>query len=385
MNNRKQALLSYIEDKASLLSLRELRNISSRLMARIDPKERFTFNARTNTADICATVVGTQYEGRGARIENVATAMPLQLVREPNNVYDRNAISVRNLQGESLGNLSDELADVLSPLLDNGEAQLQNIQADYVEPLSRCSGKEKKALLYVSFSVKLQKQEPPKESGCTVCLLGGEQGNDFMKKMQAVMGSAATFTHRTWAQELRVLYCKMGLSQAKLIFELYNRYCNEYDESYNETGYFGLDNLEDEVLSARQKMRSEKNPDLDYSAPPDRTKSLLKFALEQIEKEPERYGAVKDAFASVSDDDYKPLQRIFEKDSLEEEAYYWIDQTSVSKQEFNKLSVNGFSHWYEVAELYAPGKLPFDLTDEDTTGIFGTDKFAAFADLSYGC
>jgi hypothetical protein len=40
---------------------------------------------------------------------------------------------------------------------------------------------------------------------------------------------------------------------------------------------------------------------------------------------------------------------------------------------------------YNVAELFAPGELPFDLNDPDTVSVFGTGKFEALADLSYGC
>ena len=42
-------------------------------------------------------------------------------------------------------------------------------------------------------------------------------------------------------------------------------------------------------------------------------------------------------------------------------------------------------HHYEVLELMDPSDLPFDPSDTDMVGVFGFDRFVAFADLSYGC
>ena len=106
--------------------------------------------------------------------------------------------------------------------------------------------------------------------------------------------------------------------------------------------------------------------------------------LEQIKKNPKRYSSIKKYIENCADD-YAIIECVFESDSIGEEKYYWIDQAPVTEQEYNSETGWGFNHWYEVAELFEAGKLPFDLTDEDTVSIFGTNKFVAFADLSYGC
>jgi SWI/SNF-related matrix-associated actin-dependent regulator of chromatin subfamily A3 len=47
----------------------------------------------------------------------------VRLVREPNNVYDRNAIRVDNLRGEKVGHVKAAMAKMLAPLMD-GSARL---------------------------------------------------------------------------------------------------------------------------------------------------------------------------------------------------------------------------------------------------------------------
>ena len=290
-SSEKYRFLSWLKEKGDLQSVLTIPNVADGIRSVIDAKEQFIYDNRSNSAKLCVQVQGTQYEGRGPRIESIQKGNPLKLRREPDNAFNANNIAVQNKAGKSLGNLPADLANVLSPLLDSGEAELHNIQASHVEPLSKRSAKAKRALLYVSFTVKLKKTDYSKLAGCTLCLLGGDQGGgDSLRRLQALTGNAF---HSTWVQELQVLHCKMPVEQAKLIFELYNRYHREYDDENNETGYFGLDNLEEEVACAREKMRKEKLPGLSYDAPKDEKISLLDFAQEQIQKEPQRYDAVK--------------------------------------------------------------------------------------------
>lgn len=384
-DSNKKLFLDWIEQKSGMQSILSIPNISGNVRRVVDEHEQYSYDSRISSAKLCIQVQGTQYEGRGPRIESISKGDVLKLSREPNNPHSSNTISVQNGAGQSLGNLPAELADLLSPLLDEGKAELHGIQADYVEPLSKRSSKVKKALLYVSFTVKLNKTDYRNRSGCIVCLLGGEQGCDFLRKIQAFSGNYDTIMNSLWVQKLRVLHCRMEVEQAKLVFELYNRYFNEYDENKNDDGYFGLDNLEDEVVVARKKMREMKKDELDYSGPKNAHISLIEFARTEIEKDRERYGSISNCFA-VSKDERWSFQRIFEKDSIGDEIYYWVDQTPVSNTKFQEIEAQGaFGHWYDVAELFSPEGVPVDLEDEDVVSIFGTDKFLAFADLSYGC
>lgn len=360
---QRKNFITWINDKASVLALGDLPNLASFVYDAIDKRTGFSFNERTNLAEISIEVVGTQYEGRSGRIENISVGDSVNLVREPENKYNTNNISVQNTVGQSLGNLPADLANVLSPLLDGAEAKIKQAKVSFVEPLSKRSARAKKAILYVSFLVELEKVDFSK--GCTVCILGGDHSSE-------------------WFQKLRVLHCKMDVSQAKLIFELYNRSCDEYNPENNDLWYQGLDDLVDEVIEARDKMRSEMEPGVDYSGPSKDSDNQIDFFLEQIQKNPARYSSIQTYIENAADA-YSMIEHIFENDAIGEEDYYWIDQKSVTKQEYDSKSDWGFSHWYEVAELFEAGDLPFDLTDEETISIFGTNEFVAFADLSYGC
>lgn len=270
-NSEKTRFLSWIEEKGNLQSVLSIPNVADGIRSVIDDKEQYVYDDRTSSAKLCVQVQGTQYEGRSPRIESIRKDNPLKLRREPDNPFNANNIAVQNKAGQSLGNLPADLANLLAPLLDSGEAELHNIQASHVEPLSKRSAKAKKALLYVAFTVKLKKTDYS-NSGCTLCLLGGEQGSEFLRRLQALTGSPM---HSIWVQKLRVLHCKMDAGDAMLIFELYNRYHREYDEENNETGYFGLDNLEEEVACAREEMRRGKIPGLNYAGPANSDTSLM--------------------------------------------------------------------------------------------------------------
>lgn len=100
-------------------------------------------------------VSGTQYEGRSERIEKVKLGDKLELVREPNNIYDNNAILLQNKYG-SLGHLPSYIAEILAPLLDREEVICTAIVSEVV-PLSKRSGRSRKAILKVRLSYTILK------------------------------------------------------------------------------------------------------------------------------------------------------------------------------------------------------------------------------------
>lgn len=95
---------------------------------------------------------GTQYEGRTERIEKIKVGEKLTLLREPDNIYDSNAIDVR-WGNASMGHLPEETAEVLAGVMDE---EIIDITAEAVEvvPLSQRSKKAKKGLLYVTLNFK---------------------------------------------------------------------------------------------------------------------------------------------------------------------------------------------------------------------------------------
>ena len=96
-------------------------------------------------------VVGTQYENRNERIEKLRVGDPVELVREPDNQYDSNAILVRTRDG-SLGYISSEHSSLIAPLLDSGEFTCK-AEVTTVIPLSKRSKKCKSSILEISFQL----------------------------------------------------------------------------------------------------------------------------------------------------------------------------------------------------------------------------------------
>lgn len=84
---QKKSFITWINAKASVLALDNIPNLADFVYDAIDKRTRFSFNERTNFAEIGIEVVGTQYEGRSGRIENVSVGESVNLVREPQNEY----------------------------------------------------------------------------------------------------------------------------------------------------------------------------------------------------------------------------------------------------------------------------------------------------------
>ena len=90
---------------------------------------------------------GTQYEGRSERIEAVRVGDLVSLVREPDNMYDPQAIDVRNADG-SLGHIPADVVCELAPLIDKELYDCTAVVSS-VTRLSERSGRARKALISV--------------------------------------------------------------------------------------------------------------------------------------------------------------------------------------------------------------------------------------------
>lgn len=316
-------------------------------------------DAKAGIATITEEVMGTQFEGRNQRIEYIHVGDTVQLIREPENEKNDQNIAVRNRNGESLGNLSSGCCSILAPLMDAGYADKVTAKVTEAIPVSKRGPRAKKSILKLEITIHFENAVQ-----CTLCKLGGDQV-------------------RTWAQELTVWSCTLPTAHAKLLFELYNRFNEEYDKldrGENDTSYAGLDNLEEEIRAAREQMQAQRIPGADYSRGAETVNGNFgAYVLQCIGKEPERYGVLK----QYGVDPFAGLEEIFWNHCIGEKKYYWLDQTRVPEEEFSQI--DGYNHWYDILELYDGLDLPVDLNDEDVVSIFGCGKFAAFADLSYGC
>ncbi|MCD8199432.1 MAG: DEAD/DEAH box helicase, partial [Coriobacteriaceae bacterium] len=76
----------------------------------------------TQATSFNTKVVGVTFENRQDVIETLEAGEELQLVREPENEFDENAIAVRRRDGTQLGYLNRQLAERLAPVMDAGVA-----------------------------------------------------------------------------------------------------------------------------------------------------------------------------------------------------------------------------------------------------------------------
>ncbi len=314
-------------------------------------------------------VVGTGYEGRSDRIEHLRSGDTVVLKREPNNAHDPGAIGVYNKQGASLGHLSRSFTETASFLLDNGYVEIIKATVNTVIPKSQRSARAKSAKLSVDITLK-PSEHFMRQPLTVVCCLEGDHLS-------------------CWQQEIEVLYSVIPFESAKLFFELWNRFHGEYKPDQNEIYYIGLDGFREDVESARQRMRAERqyNP----SDMPNEDESFPSYVGRKIAQEPQRYQCIesfyktaKDSYYEDNDTDDMFFMSFFNVNGVFTKTYYRIDYAPLSQEEYLKNSPGWFHHWYRTAELFKDD-VPVDLDDPDTISIFGTGKFEALADLSYGC
>lgn len=78
-------------------------------------------------------LVGVTFNNRQSNIINLHVNDKLRLIREPDNIYDSNAILVCDQNFNELGHISKDLVATLAPILDNGQelsATVENITGD---------------------------------------------------------------------------------------------------------------------------------------------------------------------------------------------------------------------------------------------------------------
>ena len=114
------------------------------------------FDEETNTITIRTEAKGLRYEERTPRLDFLSVGDPVQLVREPSNPFNENNIMILSQQGESLGNLSAGLCNVIAPLADLGYAVIKDAHVSYLERISERSRYAKQGVLFVEFQIALR-------------------------------------------------------------------------------------------------------------------------------------------------------------------------------------------------------------------------------------
>ncbi len=321
---------------------------------------QFAYDEKTRTVTIKdIELTHTSSKDRVDRIERLHNGDKLKLRTEDDGTFtvvDNNGIEIGSLWAYSAGDVirNDDCEDI-------------QVIVTKVVPKSQRGKRAKKSLVEVTLQLKLKKIER-EGVGSIICFVGGDQT-------------------RTWYQKIEVFFSKLPISVAEKLFEIYNRENNEYDLNNDDTGYIGLDNLTDEVISNREKIRSNMIEGLSYSkiSDEDSYEEFSEIVAKAVEKEADRYGILKKYLGnSIRRNSYNSFRDLIEATMVDEEDYYWIDQTHVSVEEY-EANADGFSHWYDVAILFNGSELPIDMNDEDVVSVFGTGKAVTLADLSYGC
>ncbi len=234
--------------------------------------------------------------------------------------------------------------------------------------LNQKKGKNIQFLTVQQFDELVNDEEKGKEEvievGSVFCLLEGDQT-------------------KCWVQNLKMVYSSMPLEEAKLLFEIYNIAAGEYARAAKDdfdTSYSGLFGLDDEIVEARQKIK--KNGGIEQRLLTDANAENGEGPSYEdiIASNPDKYASVKEYFTGL--DEYERFD--FEVLPIQTEKYYWIDLCKVTKDEYERYT-SELHHVYNIVELFDPNDIPFDLDDPATVSIFGTKKFIALADLSYGC
>lgn len=298
----------------------------------------------------------TQSSDRKAAIETLRVGSSLKLAN-----LNENPVA-RTLTGTDVGNIPAYSA--LTELLGAGDAELISVTVEKVIPGRLRTDGGRKGIVEICIEARL-KEVNHKNAKCIVCKLGGAQTNE-------------------WIQKLEVNYLDMEVETAKLIFEIYNRIINEYDDNKNNLDNVGLDNMADEMAEARHMMRQSKKPGLSYNqiTVSESYAGFIKYVLKAVRNEAGRYqNVLRNLDSSQFDYGYHNIFDLFEESTIDAKTYYWINQTRVSENEYEAIG-SWHNDWCEVLELFEGNELPINLNDQEVVSIFNTGKMIAFANLS---
>ena len=98
-----------------------------------------------------AKVVGTQFENRPENHSGLRIGESVKLVREPDNSYDTNAISVRTLSDLELGHLPAEIAGDISAYIDNDFVVVEKAVVSHTKAFTKSGTLMKRPELEIEF------------------------------------------------------------------------------------------------------------------------------------------------------------------------------------------------------------------------------------------
>lgn len=160
-------MLNYVLAKEDLLSavaqIQEKKDLSGHVGAdyyepgKMENLDQYlgVYDENTKTITLRTESKGLRYEERTPRLDYRSVGDPVQLVREPTNSFNSNNIMILSDSGESLGNLSADLCNVISPLLDLGYLTIHDAHITYIERIRERSRYARQGVLFIQFQVQL--------------------------------------------------------------------------------------------------------------------------------------------------------------------------------------------------------------------------------------
>ena len=112
------------------------------------------YDENNNVLTLRTDSKGLRYEGRTPRLDDLSVGDPIKLVREPNNPFNENNIMILSEKEENLGNLSAELCNAISPLLDPGYLTVEDAHVSYVERIRDRSRYAKQGVLFIEIHLR---------------------------------------------------------------------------------------------------------------------------------------------------------------------------------------------------------------------------------------
>ena len=113
------------------------------------------WDEKTGTLTLRFESKGTRYDGRTEQIEKVRRGDVIQIIRDPENEYNRNNFRLFTKKHKDVGNMPAELCNAIAPLYDAGHLVIESAFVSFVDPISKRSRHAKQAILFIEMRAKL--------------------------------------------------------------------------------------------------------------------------------------------------------------------------------------------------------------------------------------
>lgn len=153
--NAKQELLEYIKSLDYKFELSKTVGpdyYEPGMMENLD-QYRGEYDESSNIVTLRVETKGLRYENRTKNLERLSIGDSVEVLRDSANSFNSNNFTVKN-KNVSLGNLPEELCNVLAPLYDRGYAIITSSNVTYIERLRDRSRYAKQGVLFIEIVVK---------------------------------------------------------------------------------------------------------------------------------------------------------------------------------------------------------------------------------------